>query len=243
MRRSRPILTRCFLLAALLAGHINVLAQDLPIESQKRILFPHPMHQKWQVSVGVTTTAMPSDITEELRYRIPAGDVHILKNITGGFYLDGRMSVQFIQNLLTLGPRWAKPLNDRISLAIGNDIGYWFGFINTGGIKTKGNGWQNYPNVSFGYRFNKGILLTLKAESMMNLSINTTAGEVPVTYEYGLFSGSAYTVALEQPFYGKKSITLAFRAMYTNFYWQTWTLFETFDRNLFFPQVIIGVIL
>ena len=97
--------------------------------------------------------------------------------------------------------------------------------------------------MSFGYRFNKGILLTLKAESMMNLSINTTAGEVPVTYEYGLFSGSAYTVALEQPFYGKKSITLAFRAMYTNFYWQTWTLFETFDRNLFFPQVIIGVIL
>jgi hypothetical protein len=77
----------------------------------------------------------------------------------------------------------------------------------------------------------------------MNLGINTYAGDTKVTTDYRLFSGSAYSVVLEQPFYGKKSLSLGFRAMYTNFFWQTWTLFEPYDRNLFFPQIIIGLIL
>ena len=61
--------------------------------------------------------------------------------------------------------------------------------------------------------------------------------------DYRLFSGSAYTLALEQPFAGGRSMTLGFRAIYTDYYWQTWTLFENYDRNLFFPQIIVGLIL
>ena len=58
----------------------------------------------------------------------------------------------------------------------------------------------------------------------------------------GLSDGDM-TLRLEQPFAGSKSMTLGFRAMYTNYLWQTWTLFENYDRNLFFPQVIVGLIL
>ena len=201
------------------------------------------MDKPWQASIGITATSMPMEITEELRFRIPAGDLHVLRRLSKNLYLDSRLSFQVLQNLVTVGPRAAMPINDRISVAIGNDIGYWFGFINTEGVKTRGSGWQNYPNISFGYRFNKRILLTLKAESIMNFGVKTFAGDTPVEYDYRLFSGSAYTVALEQPFAQKKSMTLGFRAIYSDFYWQTWTLFEGFDRNLFFPQVIVALIL
>jgi len=218
-------------------------AQDIGIEGQKRILFPYPMDRKWQASIGITATSMPMEITEELRYRIPAGDLHVLRRLSKQLYLDGHLSFQVLQNLVTIGPRAAMPLNDRISVAIGNDIGYWFGFINTQGVKTRGSGWQNYPNISLGYRFNKRILLTVKAESIMNFGVKTFAGDTPVDYDYRLFSGSAYTVALEQPFAGSKSMTLGFRAIYSDFFWQTWTLFEGFERNLFFPQVIVALIL
>lgn len=230
-------------LLSFMAGQVAIQAQDVPIAGQKRIFFPYPMDRNWSTSVGFTATTMPYEITEELHFRMPAGDVHILRRLKDKWYLDGRLSLQGLQNLITLGPRIAIPVSDRVSVGAGNDLGFWFGFINVQGVKTKGTGWQNYPNLSMGYRFNKRILLTLKAEGIMNIGINTHAGDVKVATDYRWFSGSAYTVALEQPFYGKKSLTLAFRAIYTNFYWQTWTLFEPYDRNLFFPQVIVGIIL
>lgn len=218
-------------------------AQDVPVEGQKRIFFPYPMDRSWQTSVGFTSTTMPRDITEEVHFGIPAGDIHILKRLGKKLYADGRVNFQVVQNLFTLGPRLPIKLSKRTSLALGNDLGFWFGRISVASIQTRGHGFQNYPNVSFGYRFNKQILLTLRAESIMNFGIKTRAGETPVTSDYRLFSGSAYSIILEQPFAGSKSMTLGFRALYTDYYWQTWTLFESYERNLFFPQIIVGLIL
>ena len=218
-------------------------AQDLPIEGQKRIFFPHPMDKSWQTSIGFTSTTMPRDITEEAHFRLPAGDLHVLKRLGKKLYLDSRLNFQVLQNLVTIGPRLPIKLSNRISMALGNDFGFWFGRINVASIQTRGHGFQNYPNIAFGYRFNKQILLTLRAESIMNFGIQTRAAETPVESDYRLFSGSAYSVILEQPFAGSKSMTLGFRAIYTDYFWQTWTLFENTDRNLFYPQIIVGLIL
>jgi hypothetical protein len=218
-------------------------AQDIPIEGQKRIFFPYPMDRSWQTSIGFTSTTMPRDITEEAHFRIPAGDIHVLKRLGKNLYADARVNFQVVQNLISIGPRVPIKLSNRLSMSLGNDFGYWFGNINIASIKTRGEGFQNYPNVSFGYRFNKQVLLTVRAESIMNFGIKTRAAETPVTSDYRLFSGSAYSVILEQPFAGSKSMTLGFRALYTDYFWQTWTLFESYERNLFFPQIIVGLIL
>jgi hypothetical protein len=231
------------LLAFSLFFCLEIFAQDIPAERQKRIFFPCPMDNGWQTSIGFTATTLPRDITEEAHFRVPAADIHILKKLGKGLYGDVHASVQVVQNLITIGPRVPIKLSNRISMALGNDVGFWFGRINVAGIKTRGHGFQNYPNISFGYRFNKQILLTAKAESIMNFGIKTKAAETTVASDYRLFSGSAYSIILEQPFAGSKSMTLGFRAIYTDYYWQTWTLFENYERNLFFPQIIVGVIL
>ncbi|HEX8313865.1 MAG TPA: hypothetical protein VF609_02665, partial [Flavisolibacter sp.] len=218
-------------------------AQDVPIEGQKRIFFPYPMDKSWQTSIGFTSTTMPRDITEEAHFRIPAGDFHVLKRLGKKLYLDSRVNLQVVQNLVTLGPRLPIKLSNRLSMALGSDVGFWFGRINIASIQTRGQGFQNYPNISFGYRFNKQVLLTVRAESIMNFGIKTKAAETTVASDYRLFSGSAYSVILEQPFAGSKSMTLGFRALYTDYFWQTWTLFESYERNLFFPQIIVGLIL
>ena len=222
---------------------IAAFAQDLPVEGQKRIFFPYPMDKGWETSVGFTATTMPRDITEEAHFRVPAIDFHVLRKLGKKLYLDARVNTQVVQNLVTVGPRFPIKLSNRISMALGNDIGYWFGRINIASIQTSGQGFQNYPNIAFGYRFNKRVLLTVRAESIMNFGIETKAAETPVTSDYRLFSGSAYSVILEQPFAGSKSMTLGFRAIYTDYNWQTWTLFESYERNLFFPQIIVGLIL
>lgn len=221
-----------------------VYSQDVSIQHQKFIFFPHPLPHKWMASIGLTATTMPYEITEELHYRIPAIDFHALRKVSDKWYIDGRVNVQAVQNIITVGPHWATKITDRISLGAGNDVGYWFGFINVEGFNTRGSGWQNYPNVSLGYRFNKRVLLTLRADAIMTAGVQTYAGNIPVTTSYKLFSGSSYAVFLEQPFYGKnKSLTLGFRAIYTSFYWQTWTAFTNFDRAFFYPQLIVGLIL
>ena len=234
---------KAFYLLTLSFLSLSVQAQDLPVEGQKRIFFPYPMDKSWQTSLGFTATTLPRAITEEAHFRVPAGDFHVLTRLGKKLYLDSRINFQLLQNLITLGPRLPFKLSDRVSASLGNDFGFWFGRINVASIKTRGYGFQNYPNVAFGYRFNKGILLTLRAESIMNFGVQTKAAETDVKSDYRLFSGSAYSIILEQPFAGSKSMTLGFRAIYADYFWQTWTLFENYERNLFFPQIIVGVIL
>ena len=218
-------------------------SQDVPIEKQKYIFFPHTMNKKWNTSIGVTAVTFPYDITEEFRARIPAGDIHVLRKLGNNVHLHGNLSFQLLQNLVSVGPQWTGKLNDRLFVGAGDQIGYWFGFVNFAGFKSRGSGWQNAPNVSVGYRFNRQVLLTIKADALMNFNVRTYAGKERVASDYNLFSGSSYTIAVEQPFYGNKNLVLGFRALYTDFFWQTWPAFESFDRNSFFPQIIIGVIL
>ncbi len=229
----------CFLSLSKLAAT----AQDIPIEQQKFIFFPHSHNRTWTTSIGLTAATLPYDIAEEFQYRVPAGDVHVVRKMGEHLNLHGRLSVQVLQNLFTMGPQWTTKLNNRFSVGAGNKVGYWFGFVNFAGFKSRGSGWQNYPNVSIGYRFNRQVLITLRADAMMDFGIRTYAGKERVTTDHRLISGSSYTIAVEQPFFGKRNLVLGLRGMYTDFFWQTWPAFESFDRNLFYPQIIIGLIL
>ncbi|MFL5741626.1 MAG: hypothetical protein ACJ75B_15480 [Flavisolibacter sp.] len=227
-----PLLTFSFL----------ALGQD-SVHARKFLYYPHSSPRKWNTSVGITGTTMPYEITEEIHYRIPAADLHVQHSVSKNFKIDGRLIIQAVQNLVTIGPRLGYDGRKKFCFNVGDDVGYWFGFLNIEGFKTKGHGWQNSPNASVGYVLKKNVLLTLKAEAIMVLDIKTYAGEIPVTTHYNLFSGSAYTFTVEQPFFGNKSLVLGFRALYTSFFWQTWVSFTSFDRNLFYPQLIVGVIL
>ena len=227
---------------------VLVLSYSTPLWSQdsldhhfKGVFFPYPMDRNTKFSIGFTNTTMPYDITEELHYRIPALDLHWLKRLTPKLALNIRGSLQGFQNLFSIGPRWSTILSDRYSLSVGNDLGYWIGFVNLQGISTRGQGFQNVPNFSIGRRFKKDVLLTFRVDAQMNFGISTYAKNTKLTVDHRLLSGSSYAIILEQPFFGKKALTIGFRAIYTDFFWQTWTLFESFDRNIFYPQIIVGL--
>lgn len=232
---------RFFALTLALVYAFSAPAQDTAAYRFKGVFFPYPMDRGWKVSVGFTNTTMPYDITEEAHFRIPALDVHVLRRISPNFYADVRGSVQVLQNLFTIGPRWSHKFSERYSMAVGNDVGVWFGNINLQGIETRGHGFQNIPNISFGRRFNRRVLLTLRSDALMDFGIRSYAAKTEIKNNHRLLSGFSNAIILEQPFYGKKALSLGFRAIYTNFYWQTWTLFETFDRNIFYPQIIVGL--
>ena len=219
-------------------------AQDTLPSDLRHLYFPLHPQRPWTYAVGITATTMPYEITEELHYRIPALEFQALRSVGKNLSLHGRASVQGFQNYFSVGPRWNARLSNRVSVGLGDDVAFWFGFVNIEGFKTRGTGWQNFPHASIGYRFNRQVLLTLRAEQIMNLGVSPYAGDIKINGNYHLFSGSTYTLMLEQPFYGRnKRLAIGLRGMYTSFFWQTWSAFSTVDRNYFYPQLIVCLIL
>jgi len=208
------------------------------------ILFPYPMYEeKWRSSIGFNLLTTPEDITEEVRIRVPTIDWHVLRRINDHVVINGRLLFQLLQNHISTGVHWTRPINKDMYFAAGNDIGYWFGILKISGFNSKGSGWLTYPNVSIGYKTKKYLLITFKAQVSFNLFYRAANGEQVYTSKDRFYNGETFTLSIEQPFYNKKHLTLAFSAINNNFYWQTWSLFYKTDRKVFYPQITVGFIL
>jgi hypothetical protein len=206
------------------------------------ILYPAvPAETQWQTSVGLTLTTPPKELTEENWIRGPAFDLHTLYGLSPEFALDGRLISQVIQNHLSVGVRWAHPIGN-FSIGAGDDVAYWFGFLNTGGFDSKAHGWYNYPSVTLGYNLGD-VRLIAKGEAWIDLYHATLLGDNEVATDGKKLVGGSFTFALEQAFWKNTQLTLGFRGTWTKYHWMTWQLFTTFDRYLFYPEIIIGFIL
>ena len=206
------------------------------------IFYPavHPEKQ-WQVSVGLIQVTPPKELTEEAWVRAPAFDLHALYGLPSNFSLDGRALSQVLQNHFSVGGRWTYPAG-KWAFGVGYDIAYWFGSLNVASFDSKAHGWMNYPSISVGY--NTGdVRLVLKGEGILDLYHKSSIGESEVMSDQNKMVGGALTFVMEQPFYKNTELSLGFRATYTKFDWMTWALFSTFDRYLFYPEIIIGFIL
>lgn len=220
-------------------------AQDSVFRAKHRaIYFPYPMYEeKWRSSLGFSFLTTPEDITEEVRLRIPCGEFIALRKITENVIAEGRVSFQFLQNHLAAGVHYVRPINKKFYWSAGNDIGYWFGFLKISGFDSKGSGWLTYPGFSIGYLTRRDLLITFKAQASFNLYYQSENGENKFVSHDRYYNGEAFTLAIEQPFYQRKHLTLAFSAISNNFYWQTWSLFYKTNRKVFYPQINVGFIL
>ena len=222
-----------------------LLSADLPAQDStttRFLYFPHPMTERWHSSVGYTFTDLPRDVTEEVQLRAPVIDVHFLRRLARNAQLDIRVKSQILQNHLSAGPRFTKIINNRLSVSIGDDFAWWFGILMVSDFRTKANGFLNYPNASLGLKLRKNLLFTLKGEGLITLTENYTVGRSNLERAKASWDGYALGLFLEQPFYKRMSVTLGFKAQYSNFFWQTWPLFETFDRKIFYPEILVGFI-
>ncbi len=224
---------------------LTATAQDTAFRPKHAaIFFPYPMYkEKWRSSIGFTLLTTPEDITEELRMRVPCGDFRVLRRINDHFMADGRVMFQFIQNHISAGLHYMMPINDKLYFSTGDDIGFWFGFLNLNGFNSKASGWMNYSNISIGYKTNKNLLITLKAQVSVNLYYEAVNGDNKFTSGNNYYNGETFTLALEQPFFDNKHLTLAFSTINNYFYWQTWSLYYKTNRKVFYPQITVGFIL
>ncbi|WP_223860698.1 hypothetical protein [Spirosoma validum] len=216
-----------------------------PDARQPAIYFPQaPLPGKTRKSIGLVFTTTPPELTEEIRVSVPAIDFNIQRGLTKRLYAIGRIQTQIVQSNVGAGLRWSSQLTDRLFIAPGIDITGWFGALAIKDVfNSQAYGVQAFPSVSVGYRFTRDVQLTVKSEAIMDLYYRSQVGNLAVTYDRRRVNGVAFTFMLEQPFYKQQHVSVGFRAAYSNFNWQLWSLYDTFDRNLFYPQFIFGFIL
>jgi hypothetical protein len=213
------------------------------MQNGKYVYFPGNDGADFNLSLGMLFTTTHRDITEEVQFRIPAIDVNARKRLTKNFSLTARLTSQILQNHLALGLTWTNPLSRRVFFSVNDDIAFWEGWLKTEGFYIRANGFINYPGISAGVHCGKDVLLTLKGEVILTLSQITFVGSNLTSSEHKFYNGEALGVYLEQPFYHNTCFLLGFRTMYVNDFWQMWPLFETLDRNTFYPQMIMAVLL
>jgi hypothetical protein len=233
-------------LAAILIGFSGSVcpAQYTASSRSVGIFFPSPAVQPpWSFSIGIHTFTTPQDLTEEVRVRIPALDLHALRRLPAGFSVDARLLAQVLQNHLGFGVEWAAQLSDKFTFGAGDELAYWRGNMPIQGFDAKAHGWMNYPSVSLGFRSRRDLLFTAKGELLITMKKSFTIEGNPNTMETDRLSGYAFSLFMEQPFFKRTQITLGFTLAYAKFMWATWSLFQTFDRALLYPQITTALLL
>jgi len=220
----------------------------LPVDSTSPkvpyVHFPYPLARgTGRATLGVTLTTSPRDITEELQVNVPAGDLVALHGITNNLALTGRFTFQFLQNYAATGLRYSIPIKGRFYASAGADVGAWFGSLQLAQFDNRGFGMQGMPNVAIGFRSSRDLLVTLRGEVDLGLYYRSRVGKTVTERGQPLLNGYGATITLEQAFFGRRHIAVGFRALYTNFNWQFWSLYDTFDRNIFYPEATVGFFL
>ncbi len=226
-------------------AHAVVAQTQTQLPEQPGIYFPQaPQPGEWRKSLGLVITSTPPEITEEIRISVPAVDFNLQRGLSKHLFAVSRVQTQFVQTNLMLGLRWATPLTNRLFLSAGYEASGWFGALQIKDVfNSQAYGIQNFPNLSVGYRLTKDLQLTVRSEAIIDFYYRSQVGNIAVEYKRRAVNGVAFSFLLEQPFYKKQYVTLGLRAAYSNFNWQFWSLYDTFDRNLFYPQLIFAFIL
>ena len=217
---------------------------DAPPPEQPGIYFPQAPHPgEWRRSLGLVFTSTPPELTEETRISVPAIDFNLQRGVAKNLFIHSRIETQFVQSNLTLGVRWAKPVTSKFFIGAGYDVGGWFGALNIKDVfDSQAYGIQTYPNISAGYRLTRDLQLSAKLEGIFDVYYFSKVGSLAIEDKSLSTNGVAFSFVLEQPFYGKQHAQVGFRAAYSNFNWQFWSLYDTFDRNLLYPQLFFGFV-
>lgn len=209
---------------------------------------PGPMQypealQPWdtKLSFEMAFLKMPEAVVEEAdTYRWPAWTVGMFVGLPEHFLIEARLTTQFINWYIQVGPRWEWEPTNQLHTYVGADYAYFLGGIGAGGFDNTNRSSFFLPNLAIGYDFGN-IALTLKGEANFLLSKVDRAGEITVRSTENEFNGFSAAAFLEQPFWGDTQFTIGFRGNYLKFVYQNWLLFPTTETYYFIPEFILGV--
>lgn len=186
---------------------------------------------------------LPEDAIEEASAWIyaPLFTYSAKYGLPEGFNLNGYFSTNIITYQFRTGPQWGYNFG-KVTAAVGFDVAYWFGQLQSFGFDSKVHGWQGYPHLDLGIAF-KNFTLTFRGELYYILSMTQKADDLETSFSSNKFAASSFAILIEQPLWSDNYLTIGVNFNYTKAYWPAWAVFPSWDRYFFIPEVLIGFVL
>jgi hypothetical protein len=192
--------------------------------------------------IGLSMASLPEDVIEsDDIFYAPLFSYSIRLGLPENFLIEASVNSNLITYHLSLGAKWTYTANN-FSFAPGYDIAFWFGGLKHFGFNSKVRGWIHYPNLTFGYEFNK-FTISVKGELILVTFLKEFQDDLVIARDRNFYSGFAITTVIEQPFWSDNFLLIGLKINYTKFYYPQWAAFSRFNRFFFIPELIVGFVL
>jgi len=226
------------LLLLLTAGSVH--PQQSNAESKKSYFFPSANHERTLTFfAGLSMAQLPTKIVEDVFDQVPMLEFKVNWKFHNNFSANAEINTNVLTNLLSISPEYSISL-DKLSIGLGSEALFWYGFYKSDGFNVSVLGWGYSPFAVIGYDFND-FMISLKAELSIK-SQNAYMRSLKYKDDSPKFTGFTFTLAVEQPFWGDNYFALGFRANYTNFFYKSWLSFSAFDEYTFYPEFFAGFV-
>lgn len=227
-----------FLSISILLLSSSLFAQEA---EREHLWHPAPIAQgKFQSSAGLLMVMIPRQITEEEIRSIPMADYQCRYGLPANFSLFGRVSSNYLTNSVGIMPQWAYTFN-RLSVGLGYGLSYWFGHVSMDGFNVTASSWLNSPNVFLGLNF-IDWMLTVWFDTQIIATRSTKTEGVEVGTDKNSVASYGIGVAIEQPFFGRTSSIMSFKANYAKALYHAWLAFSTFNNYLLYPELTFSLL-
>lgn len=207
--------------------------------SQPFVLFPKPLPSgTFNVSLGLSMTIVPRAIVQEGVLPLPMLEGRSRYWLTDYIFVTGQANLVYVTNQVSLGLGWAYSVGN-FSFAIGDNVGYWFGFADFQGFDATAMGLTNYPYIIVGADVDN-LYLSFRTDALFRISQHTTFGSASVGRIKPELTGFAFTLAVEQQVWHNSYFIFGTRIQYALPMYQTWLAFSTYNRWLVSPEIFIG---
>ena len=208
-------------------------------ETLKFVTFPQKYEEyDYNLSAGIGITILPRDVFEDSFSQLPMLNINGRIGLPFNLSLISKINTIYYSNNINLGLLWSVEFHG-INFALMNEFGVWFGFMQSEGLDMTSRGWTFFPSVLVGYQIDK-VYLTGKF-SLLYQSQRTSAGENQIGRTYNGYTGFSVSLTAEQPLWSSQMVSLEIQLNYTKFHNPTWLSYSTFDRQLLYPEIILGL--
>lgn len=230
-----------YVIIIVLTVFTNIFSQT--VDKNNYYIYPH-MYKSGQTLnlMGLSAAKLPEILVETNDIiRTPIFFYRFRYGLIKNFNADASFETNIITYHASLGLKWNYEFNG-FSAALGSDIAFWIGRLKMEGFDTKMTGLNLYPNLTFGYAFEK-FSVSIKSELILLLDNSIKNGSVEVKNRYANFSGYAFGLYVEQPLWKNNNIMIGFRGVFVKLYYPTWAAFTTFDKRLYITEAVVGLVL
>lgn len=222
----------------------SILYSQIDLIQNESFYYPGKIN-KWQYKsiITLSLSQLPEDVIEEVNSLIysPLINYDAIIGVPYNFYLQGSYNTNLITHHFAFGANWHYQPNN-FAASIGYEIAFWFGILEDFDFSSRNVGWLHYPNISFGYSFEK-FTLTVKSELVLNTYYTQFVDNIEVSTDKNTIAGYDFALYVEQPLWKNNIMSIGIKANFSRFYYPAWIAYSKSVKFRFIPEIQIGLVL